>query len=139
MERKHLVFVYGTLRSGHSNNHLLKEAYCYGTGSTEASYSMYLISGYPYVTSSATRYPIIGELYAVDDETLKILDRMEGHPRHYERRETTIIVGNEHYVAWMYFRDPRGILMHSGDFSEVGIDKAQAPEAPANSANIRLH
>jgi len=45
MERKHLVFVYGTLRNGHSNHHLLKDAYCYGTGCTEASYVMYLISG----------------------------------------------------------------------------------------------
>lgn len=128
MERKHLVFVYGTLRIAHSNHHLLKDAYSYGVGSTEASYSMYLISGYPYVTSSETRYPIVGELYAVDDDTLETLDRMEGHPRYYVRRETAVIVGEEHYVAWMYFRDPQGLLMQSGDYNEVNFGKAQVPE-----------
>ena len=133
MERKHLVFVYGTLRNGHSNNHLLKDAYCYGIGSTEASYSMYLISGYPYVTSFEARYPIVGELYAVDDNTLKTLDSMEGHPRYYERRETTIIVGEERYVAWMYFRDPQGLLMQCGDFNEVNFDKAQITAVKENS------
>lgn len=122
MESKHLVFVYGTLRRGHRNNHLLKDANSYGVGTTEASYSMYLISGYPYVTSSEARYPIVGELYAVDDDTLKVLDRMEGHPRYYERRETNIIVGEERFVAWMYFKDPQGILMQSGDYNEVKFE-----------------
>jgi gamma-glutamylaminecyclotransferase len=127
MEQKHLVFVYGTLRIGHSNHHLLKEAYCYGIGSTDARYAMYLISGYPYVTSSEVRYPIVGELYAVDDETLKALDSMEGHPRYYERRETAVTVCENHHVAWMYFRDPQGLLMQSGDYNEVRSGNAQAP------------
>jgi len=127
MERKHLVFVYGTLRNGHSNHHLLKEAFCFGTGSTEASYAMYLISGYPYVTSSESRYPIVGELYAVDDDTLKILDSMEGHPRYYERRETTVIVCGDNHVAWMYFRDPQGLLMKSGDYNDVHSGNVREP------------
>ena len=119
MGQKHLVFVYGTLRNGHSNHHLLTDAFSYGVGSTEAHYAMYLTSGYPYVTSSEARYPIVGELYAVDDDTLKILDSMEGHPRYYERRETTVIVEDECFIAWMYFRDPKGTLMRNGDFDEV--------------------
>ena len=127
MERKHLIFVYGTLRNGHSNHHLLKEAYCHGIGGTEASYAMYLISGYPYVTSSEARYPIIGELYAVDDDTLQTLDRMEGHPRYYERRETAVMVSGAHHVAWMYFRDPQGVLMQSGDYNEVNAAHAHVP------------
>ncbi len=136
MEQKHLVFVYGTLRNGHSNNHLLKEAYCYGTGCTEASYSMYLISGYPYVTSSGTRYQIVGELFAIDDDTLKTLDSMEGHPRYYERRETAIVLGEEHYVAWMYFRDPQGQLMQNGDYNEVNFDKAHVPNKTGENPEV---
>jgi gamma-glutamylaminecyclotransferase len=128
MERKNLVFVYGTLRNAHSNHHLMKDAYCYGIGSTEACFAMYLISGYPYVTSSENRYPIVGEMYGVDDDTLQTLDRMEGHPRYYERRETTVIVGGDHHIAWMYFRDPQGLLMKSGDYNEVKFGKAQVTE-----------
>ena len=117
MESSHLVFVYGTLRSGQGNSHLLKGAHGYGTGQTEEQYAMYLVSGFPYVTSTEPRYPITGELYAVDDATLEALDRMEGHPRYYERRQVAVLIGGERYMAWMYFRDPRGHLLPCGDFA----------------------
>lgn len=123
MESKHLVFVYGTLRSGHSNHHLLKDATSYGVGNTAEEYSMYLISGYPYVTSFEPRYPIVGELYGVDGTTLSVLDKMEGHPRHYERREISVIVGENQYTAWLYFKDPPGILVSNGDFSKTTYGK----------------
>ena len=119
MNRQHLVFVYGTLRQGHGNHHLLKDAYSYGVGSTVDSYAMYLTSGYPYVTSSEAHYPIVGEMYAVDDATLEELDRMEGHPRYYERREISVIVDGERYSPWMYFRNPPGVLMQCGDYNDA--------------------
>ncbi len=123
MEQQNLIFVYGSLRNGHCNHHLLKDAYCFGIGSTEGSFAMYLVSGYPYVTASESRYPIVGELYGIDDDTLKLLDRMEGHPRYYERREIPVLVEEKRYIAWLYFRDPPGVLMHSGDFDKVNFGK----------------
>jgi len=123
MEQIHLVFVYGTLRKGHCNHHLLKDASCQGVGNSEAWYAMYLKNGYPYVTSTENRYPIVGELYSVDDETLAALDRFEGHPRHYERREISVIIDEKRYNAWMYFRDPPGVLMKSGDYNDVNYGK----------------
>jgi len=118
MEKKHLVFVYGTLRRVHGNHHLLEGAHCYGVGATKANYAMYMVSGYPYVTSTEERNPIIGELYAIDDETLDKLDKMEGHPRYYTRREIIVVVEGVEYTAWMYFRDPYGTLIPSGDFND---------------------
>lgn len=123
MESMHFVFVYGTLRSGHSNHHLLKDANYYGAGNTAENYSMYLISGFPYVTSFEPRYPIVGELYGIDADTLSVLDKMEGHPRHYERREISVIVGKNQYTAWMYFKDPPGTLLLNGDFSKTTYGK----------------
>jgi gamma-glutamylcyclotransferase (GGCT)/AIG2-like uncharacterized protein YtfP len=121
VDRHHLIFVYGTLRKGHGNHHLLKDAHWYGVGRTEEQYALYLVSGYPYVNGKESRYPIIGELYGVDDATLATLDRLEGHPRYYERREVAVTVDGERYSAWMYFHDPPGILMATGDFnSSVG-------------------
>lgn len=119
MEQKHLIFVYGSLRQGHGNHHLLEGASCYGTGQTLSNCAMYVVSGYPYVTSSEQRYPIIGELYAVDVAMLEKLDKMEGHPRYYVRRETTVVVAGQEYTCWMYFRDPDGTLLHTGDFNEL--------------------
>lgn len=119
METKHLIFVYGTLRTGHSNHHLLKDAKNYGAGNTVENYTMYLANGYPYVNSYEPRYPVVGELFGVDDSTLTLLDKMEGHPRHYERKETQVTVEGKQYTAWMYFRNPPGVLMQNGDYSKV--------------------
>lgn len=118
MKKEHLVFVYGSLRQGHGNHHLLEGSCFYGTGRTVNNYAMYMISGYPYVTSSEERYPVIGELYGVDEDMLERLDKMEGHPRYYVRKETSVTIKGEPYTAWMYLRDPPGILMSSGDFND---------------------
>ena len=117
MELNYLIFVYGSLRHGHVNHALLRDAHYHGTGATEQRFAMYLVCGYPYVTSTEARYPIVGELYTVDFYTLDILDKMEGHPHYYVRRETPVIINDERVLAWMYFRDPRGSLMSTGDFN----------------------
>jgi gamma-glutamylaminecyclotransferase len=119
MEPNNMVFVYGTLRKGHSNNHMLKDAYCYGVGVSEDRYAMYIHKCYPYITSIDARYPIVGELYSVDDETLMELDKFEGHPRYYKRIEIPVNVEEKQYIAWAYFFDPPGVLMQSGDFNDL--------------------
>ena len=119
MEQQHLIFVFGTLRQTQSNHQLLGNAYCYGAGHTRDKYAMYITSGYPYVTSNEARYPIVGELYAIDDATLDKLDKMEGHPHYFIRREIIVDVGRAEYTAWMYFRDPQGALMPTGDFNDA--------------------
>ena len=119
MEHKHLVFVYGTLRQSHGNHQLLKRAHFYGVGKTKQKYAMYLVGGYPYVVSTEQRYLIVGELYALDDEILKRLDKLEGHPIYYARSEVVVIVDNVEYTALMYFRDPKGTLLQSGDYDDA--------------------
>jgi gamma-glutamylaminecyclotransferase len=119
MEHKHLVFVYGTLRQSRGNHQLLVGAHFYGIGNTKQKYAMYLVGGFPYVISTEQRYPIVGELYAVDDEILKKLDRLEGHPIYYARTEVVVIVETVEYSAWMYFRDPKGTLLQSGDYDDA--------------------
>ncbi len=92
---------------------------------------MYVAGGYPYVISTEARYPIIGELHAVDDETLNVLDRVEGHPHHYTRREIKVDVEGSEYMAWMYFRDPHGILVPTGDYNHyLSIRKNRLPKPP---------
>lgn len=119
MDTLHKIFVYGTLRQSHSNHQLLENACCYGVGTTVDNYSMYIAGGYPFVVGSEARYPIVGELYGVDDETLAKLDKMEGHPHYYARREITVIVADQEYTAWMYVRVPHGVLLPSGDFNDA--------------------
>lgn len=118
MDSLHLIFVYGSLRQAHVNHQLLKNASYHGVGSTVKKYSMYISGGYPYVICSEDRYPIVGELYSVDGSTLDQLDKMEGHPHYFVRREVGVIVGEAEYSAWMYVREHHGRLLSSGDFNQ---------------------
>jgi gamma-glutamylaminecyclotransferase len=119
MESSHLVFVYGTLRQSHANHQLLKDSKYYGTGVTRGNYAMYIAGGYPYVVVSESRYPIVGELYAVGPETLARLDKMEGHPHYFNRREIPVTVEGCEYSAWMYIRSPQGVLVPGGDYNDA--------------------
>ncbi len=119
MKTLQMIFAYGTLRQSHRNHQLLENARYYGAGTTLNNYSMYITGGYPYVVDTEARYPIIGELYAVDDETLETLDKMEGHPHYFTRREVPVLVDEKEYAAWMYVRGPHAVLMSSGDFNEA--------------------
>ncbi len=117
--KQHLVFVYGTLRQAHANHQLLESSEFFGVGRTLNNFSMYITGGYPYVVGTEARYPIVGELYGVDGKTLEKLDRLEGHPHYYTRREVPVIVEGKEYSAWMYVRLPHGVLMPSGDYNEA--------------------
>lgn len=90
--------MYGTLRAGHHNNHILGAARWVGKGKTASSWRMYdLGSGFPGVVwpgagdgSSRARggegggggaggYSIVGEVYEVDDAGMEACDRLEGY------------------------------------------------------------
>jgi gamma-glutamylcyclotransferase (GGCT)/AIG2-like uncharacterized protein YtfP len=81
---KHLLFVYGTLKAGYPNHHLLKTATFVADYSTEREYTMHNLGSYPAIVPSGNTR-IIGELYLVDGETLVNIDALEGYPGWYDR------------------------------------------------------
>lgn len=104
------VFVYGSLRRGLQNHHKLEFAEYKGEWQTKNYYYMTgMKSGaYPYVSSvqlhedqSPTK--VYGELYIVNNDLLKILDELEGHPTQYMRQKIDIVNNrNECVNAYMY-------------------------------------
>jgi gamma-glutamylcyclotransferase (GGCT)/AIG2-like uncharacterized protein YtfP len=92
-----LVFVYGTLRRGEVNDHLLGEAYFRGHHTTEPLYKMVSLGSYPGVVKHG-RTRIQGEVYEVDALTMSALDRLEGYPTAYTRELITTPWGR----AWIY-------------------------------------
>lgn len=103
----HTVFVYGTLKSGRSNHHLLETGKFLGDGYTARELVMYH-SGFPMVCEgNDLSGKITGEVYTVDDATLLRLDRLEGHPNFFCRKLEVIHfdkLGEDpsHVQAWMY-------------------------------------
>lgn len=100
------VFVYGTLKQGFGNHRVIQaEATQFvGNAVTVRPYNM-KDGGFPAVLDTNAGHPIKGELYEVDDATLKRLDFLEGHPDLFERREISVDIENSgvHQTAWLYF------------------------------------
>ena len=124
------VFVYGTLRRGFSNHRFLAGARFVGPGHTVESHGLYLEDGIPYLAAGEGRYPVVGEVYAVDAAVLAVLDELEEHPRVYTRRLAPIVLGDgRRLIAWVYFaNEPQGAPLASGDFADAGgVSSKSAP------------
>ena len=77
--KKHLVAVYGSLRKKQSNYeyHLSNSTYK-GTFTTEPEYTLHSLSYYPGLKLNGNT-SVVMEVYEVDEETLKTLNRLEGY------------------------------------------------------------
>ena len=91
-----LVFVYGTLKEGKSNNSLLKDSKKITDDMVDGR--IYSLGGFPGLKHEAGT--VYGEVYEVDDETLARMDHLEGHPKFYTREPITTQRG---VICWCYF------------------------------------
>jgi gamma-glutamylcyclotransferase (GGCT)/AIG2-like uncharacterized protein YtfP len=101
------VFVYGTLRRGGSNHAWLAGSHYGGEGRLPGA-RLYDLGPFPMaiVTPETAAESIEGELWWVDAAVLTRLDRLEGHPRLYERRQLPLACGR---WAWVYLGRPRQV------------------------------
>lgn len=97
-----LVFVYGTLKKGFGNHRLLAKAKFIAPAFI-INGKMIDLGAFPAVMEGDM--DIEGEIYAVDENTLASLDRLEGHPTFYERKQIEAYLDDERMPAeaWCYF------------------------------------
>ncbi|MGM7700339.1 gamma-glutamylcyclotransferase family protein [Pseudalkalibacillus sp. Hm43] len=74
---RHLVFVYGTLRKGASNHHVLNGARCVAENAWIKGTLYDTGLGYP-ALSLSPHGKVHGEIFEVDDIGLQTLDQLEG-------------------------------------------------------------
>lgn len=99
---KHIVAVYGTLKQGFRNHHLLDKA-CYIGPDTLTSLTLYDLGPYP----AALAKPSDGvkvEVYAVNDQLLAMMDELEDfNPK---AKKTSLYlrkrIQTRHGLAWVY-------------------------------------
>jgi gamma-glutamylcyclotransferase (GGCT)/AIG2-like uncharacterized protein YtfP len=100
-----LIAVYGTLKQGGSNQRILDadNGKFIGKGETVQKFTMFGGYGFPRVIYDGPETsPIQCEVYEMDG--LDNMDRLEGHPNFFCRREVEVNVGDAFTtVAWMYF------------------------------------
>ena len=127
------VAVYGSLRRGFGNHGLLEDSLFIGEALTEARYTMLHLGGFPGVVKKGNT-SITVELYDVDEETLRRLDRLEGHPGFYERLPVKVLPVNADQTdapqAWewvsMYLlpNDWDGAAIETGDWARRTLPAA---------------
>jgi gamma-glutamylcyclotransferase (GGCT)/AIG2-like uncharacterized protein YtfP len=119
-EQTPYVFVYGTLMSGFGNNRLLKGSALIDHASTEEEYVLVSNGIIPFLMDDVQDSYIVGEVYEVDEKTLKNLDDLEGHPNWYERRIINVVSDiGDRLKAWAYFMPTKPIgaeVIESGDY-----------------------
>lgn len=81
------LFVYGTLKKNRGNDWLLRKAKLLDDRLILYGFEMRSYGGFPVITPVDRDVQVIGELYEVNEEQLDSCDRLEGHPRFYQRIE----------------------------------------------------
>lgn len=94
------VFVYGTLKKGYSNHQFYMNDAKFIREATASGFSMVNGPGFPFAFKKKDSL-IQGELYEIDETTLKQLDYLESYPSFYTRSED----GPE--GSWIYHLDSK--------------------------------
>lgn len=123
---KHLVFVYGTLRRGGAGAMSIRFPNSKFIADATVRGSLYDLGAYPGLLLNEANSSVIGEVYEVDDETLKRLDEFEASSN-YRRKQVEISLG----TCWTYEPDPEFYslrkLITSGDWLEYAKTKTDWP------------
>jgi gamma-glutamylaminecyclotransferase len=152
------LFVYGSLRKGLHNNYLLDKANYIGTFSTVDKYIMIGTKSfsYPYLVhptylksklydSVGYIYSknIVGEVYEINQSTLKHIDKIEGYPEYYTRKTIEVKNNIAKINAYAYilengniinsierYIDNRFMFVESGDWTQfISQEKVSIDEA----------
>ena len=122
-----LIAVYGSLLKGLGNHPLLETSELVGDEVLPLNYDMLDLGGFPGLTPKEEESDIFIEVYKVDDDTFKRLDRLEGYPHFYNRKLVETSFGE----AWIYYlsspREYTGInVVESGNWRKHYEEKRSA-------------
>ena len=101
-----IIFVYGTLKKNKKLHYYLKTAKFLGNATTCNKYPLILSKNkwYPYLIERKNKgKKIKGEVYKIDFNTLKILDRVEEVTFYYYRKRIPICLHRKTILAYTYF------------------------------------
>jgi len=103
-----LLFVYGTLKRGCCNQHRLAGQGFVAAARTLPLYRLYRIDWHPGLVATEPGIAVEGELWSVDERTLRQLDEYEGVPEWFDRRPVRLAGNVERAEAYFYQGDVSG-------------------------------
>jgi gamma-glutamylcyclotransferase (GGCT)/AIG2-like uncharacterized protein YtfP len=121
MANSHLVFVYGSLKRGEHNHRILRDVEFRGEARTAREFGLYALPLFPALVRDAEDpQTVVGEVYAVSEVTLRVLDRLEANGRLYQREVIEVECLEPPQLrlqAWtyLYLGDLRGAVRCPGE------------------------
>ena len=101
----HLVFVYGTLRRGGSNNFRMEA--CKWLGPAGVNGHLYEVDWYPALVLDDNAAEVVGDLYEVPADQLDALDAFEGSE--YKRVRAMVQTAEDKAWIWEWNRPTEGL------------------------------
>ena len=98
---RHLVFVYGSLRSGNAGAMSNRFPDARFVAVARARGSLYDLGEYPGMLLNETNSLVVGEVYEVNEETLNRLDEFE-RSSDYVRKQVVVEAGADEMNCWIY-------------------------------------
>jgi gamma-glutamylaminecyclotransferase len=115
-----VLFVYGTLKRGFGNHHVLCGATYFGRAETEENFALF-IGDYPCASKALEISAIKGEVYHLKQGLLASIDAFEGEEYQRELTQVRLETG-EVISAWIYFSKN-----HTGELNRVGEFVVKSP------------
>jgi gamma-glutamylcyclotransferase (GGCT)/AIG2-like uncharacterized protein YtfP len=94
------LFVYGTLKKGYGNHHIIADAEFLGTAKTPRNYDIFPVhpaGGFPICVENG-KFHVLGELYKINEKILARCDQLESHPDFYRRKLIKLHDGPLDYI-----------------------------------------
>jgi len=95
------VFVYGSLMKNRFNHKRYLKGQTYLGQAVLPGYALFELSSYPGIIPDP-KEKVLGELYEIDNETLKCLDILEGNGHLYNREKVKVCLNNTKETAYVY-------------------------------------
>ncbi|MEJ7731463.1 MAG: gamma-glutamylcyclotransferase family protein [Polyangiaceae bacterium] len=112
------LFLYGTLMRGEANHHLLgPRTRAVAAAVTAPRYRLVDLGEYPVLLGGGAE-AVRGELYDLDEATLRRLDRFEGHPSLFRRQPVELASGAvvDAYLAGPAILLAGSVVVRGGDW-----------------------
>lgn len=119
------LFVYGTLRQGFGNHGLIR--HCQKIADATIPATLHVSGWLPMITHPVEpNHRVMGEIYElIDQETVRRVDRLEGHPDWYCREEVEAVTPDgQNMTVWAYFMPPdrldsNNAVADGGDYAKL--------------------
>jgi len=133
----HRVAVYGSLRKGMGNHRILNGAKYLGRFDTKPVFNLYSLGSYPGIKPKG-RSSIVMEVYEVDDEGLKKVDRLEGYNSESNVNDfyNRVSINTPFGLAYTYLYVPsieNEEIVDSGDWVQYVTEEVQLRKILTNA------